>query len=230
MGVRCPPTLRSAAALCGIAIRRVRVWNPSREVRRVVVHHDDQPAPIGTGASRIARFGHLRRRRLLPKWPKQREPDMSMLESGTKGPPRTSREVWDNPILWREMRTWAYGRKVLAIRVAYLLLAVMAGLAVRYITADYGTGSHVVDDTSVIPRAATALVPLYVLSLVILNALAVTSVTTERDGKHLDLLLATDLSPSEFLFGKLGGTLSVAGLMVGAPLVLSSYLWWAWGN
>ena len=32
-----------------------------------------------------------------------------------------SREVWDNPILWREVRTWAYGRKVLAIRVAYLL-------------------------------------------------------------------------------------------------------------
>ena len=27
-----------------------------------------------------------------------------------------TRQVWDNPILWREIATWAYGRKVLVIR------------------------------------------------------------------------------------------------------------------
>ena len=26
-----------------------------------------------------------------------------------------SRRVWDNPVLWREMKTWAYGRKILFI-------------------------------------------------------------------------------------------------------------------
>ena len=38
-----------------------------------------------------------------------------------------TRQVWDNPIIWREIATWAYGRKVLAIRLAYLVLV---GLAV----------------------------------------------------------------------------------------------------
>ena len=46
------------------------------------------------------------------------------------------------------------------------------------------------------------------------------------DGKSLDLLLATDLSPKEFVFGKLGGVFFVAGLMVVAPLLLSLLAWW----
>ena len=33
-----------------------------------------------------------------------------------------SRRVWDNPVVWREMRTWAYGRKILVVRLAYLAL------------------------------------------------------------------------------------------------------------
>ena len=41
-----------------------------------------------------------------------------------------SREVWDNPVLWREMCTWAYGRKVLVIKAVYWLLFAMAALAV----------------------------------------------------------------------------------------------------
>ncbi|NIL96723.1 MAG: hypothetical protein GTO62_06180, partial [Planctomycetales bacterium] len=51
--------------------------------------------------------------------------------------------------------------------------------------------------------------PLMVLSLVMINALGVTSITNERDGRALDLLLVTDLSPREFLFGKLAGVLYV---------------------
>jgi ABC-type transport system involved in multi-copper enzyme maturation permease subunit len=63
------------------------------------------------------------------------------------------------------------------------------------------------------------------LSLVIVNALAVTAVTTERDGKSLDLLLTTDLSPKEFVFGKLGGVFSVATLMIALPLALVFFAW-----
>ena len=36
------------------------------------------------------------------------------------------REVWTNPILWREVCTWAYGRKMIVIRLAYIVLFVMA--------------------------------------------------------------------------------------------------------
>ncbi len=34
--------------------------------------------------------------------------------------------MWDNPIIWREMRTWAYGRKILVVRLAYLVLFALA--------------------------------------------------------------------------------------------------------
>ncbi len=36
------------------------------------------------------------------------------------------RVVWDNPVLWREIRTWAYGRKVLVVRLTFLVLFALA--------------------------------------------------------------------------------------------------------
>jgi ABC-type Na+ efflux pump permease subunit len=68
--------------------------------------------------------------------------------------------------------------------------------------------------------------PLFVLSLVLINALAVTSITTERDLGSLDLLLVTDISPQEFILGKLGGVFYVAKEIVLLPLGLCLYLWW----
>lgn len=64
------------------------------------------------------------------------------------------------------------------------------------------------------------------VSLVVVNALAVTSITNERDGQALDLLLVSDLSPREFVLGKLGGVMWVTKEMVMLPLVLCVYLWW----
>ena len=37
-----------------------------------------------------------------------------------------TRTVWEYPVIWREMRTWVYGRKVLLIRTAYLVLFALA--------------------------------------------------------------------------------------------------------
>src|SRR5262249_43336540 len=66
-------------------------------------------------------------------------------------------------------------------------------------------------------------------SLVIVNALAVTSITNERDGGALDLLLVTDLSPREFLLGKVLGVAYVAKEMIVAPLLLCTVLWYFGG-
>jgi hypothetical protein len=49
------------------------------------------------------------------------------------------------------------------------------------------------------------LVPVAILSLLLISAQAVTAITSERDSGALDLLLVTDLTPKEFIFGKLGG-------------------------
>src|SRR4029453_9770282 len=64
-------------------------------------------------------------------------------------------------------------------------------------------------------------------SLIIVNALAVTSITNERDGGSLDLLLVTDLSPKEFIFGKILGVAWVTKEMLVALLALCILLWGA---
>src|SRR5690606_20917389 len=76
------------------------------------------------------------------------------------------------------------------------------------------------------PAAAQALLPLLILGLVLVNALAVTSITNERDSKALDLLLVTDLTPNEIIFGKLGGVLFNAKEMVLLPALLCVAVWW----
>jgi len=136
--------------------------------------------------------------------------------------PGRLREVWDNPILWREVCTWAYGKKVVLVRVAYA--AVFAACAAATIAA---LGS---DDPraygSALSSAAQPLVPLAALGLVLINALAVTSITNERDAGALDLLLVTDLSPKEIIFGKLGGILYNAKEMILLPAALCLACWW----
>jgi hypothetical protein len=70
------------------------------------------------------------------------------------------------------------------------------------------------------------LAPFFVISFVIRNALAVTSITNERDGQALDLLLATDLTPAEFVFGKFLGVIWSTRETLILPLVSIGLLWW----
>ncbi len=178
-----------AAVANGLAILRVRIWNPSREVQLQTAADED--VFQASGETAVA-SPHAAR--------------------------QATRDVWDNPIIWREIRTWAYGHKVLVIRLAYLILAALSAL-----------GLHAAVSTELPDRGtmSLALAPIIVLSLILVNALAVTSITTERDLGALDLLLVTDITPAEFLFGKLGGVFYVAKEMVLVPLALCVYLWLA---
>jgi ABC-type Na+ efflux pump permease subunit len=65
---------------------------------------------------------------------------------------------------------------------------------------------------------AFAFIALAIISLMLINAQAVTSLTTERDGKTLELLLVTDVTAPEFIFGKLGGVLYNTKELVIVPL------------
>jgi ABC-type Na+ efflux pump permease subunit len=124
---------------------------------------------------------------------------------------RPARRVWRNPILWREICTRAHGRAILLVRLAWLVLfaAAAAGI-VQEARADRPDRFAV----------AVAVVPMALASLVAVAALAVTSVTTERDRGSLDLVLVSDLEPGEFVWGKLLGVLAVAREIVILPLVL----------
>ncbi|MFM9057568.1 MAG: ABC transporter permease [Planctomycetaceae bacterium] len=121
------------------------------------------------------------------------------------------RRVWPNPVLWREIRTRAHGRAMAVVRLGWLALfaAAVAGVA--------GQARAPRPDGLAV---AVAVVPMMLASLLAVAALAVTSITSERDRGTFDLLLVSDLEPRELVWGKLGGVLAAAREIVVLPLGL----------
>ena len=130
----------------------------------------------------------------------------------TRGP-GAYRRPWTNPVLWRELMTRAYGTKPLIIKGAYLL-AFSLGVAFIYGSPDASTMAS---------RRTWVLLGLGVLSLILVNAQGVTSLTSERDTGALDLLLVTELSPKQFIFGKLFGVLYNTKEMIALPVLLLAW-------
>ena len=212
-----------AAALCialnATAIALVRVWNPPRETRvgRREMDEEERPSPNlaalveanPTPAAEAPQSPIARAR--LGSLSREQHPIAAARRLAR------TREVWDNPILWREVRTWAYGRRILIVRLAYLLIFAVSAVAVY----------NMVHPGGRIARAELALpiAPLFMLSLVLINAQAVTALTSERDARALDLLLVTDLTPKEFIYGKLGGIFYNTKEMILLPVALCVYLY-----
>ncbi len=201
-----------AAVINLIAIGLVRVWNPSREARPRTDETDEFRAAASDLGSTATPALAVQGDRIT------HESSVFPVRSVHAAPGKT-RQVWDNPILWREVCTWAYGRRIMAVRVVYLALFAAATLSVHFALRSGSTA----------PQAglSLAVIPLFMLSLVLVNALAVTSITTERDLGAIDLLLVTDVTPGEFIFGKLGGVFYVCKEIVLLPLALCIYMWWA---
>jgi hypothetical protein len=201
-----------AILFCAIAVWRVRIWNPSRDVRPGQQETAMQSSLLDTASAARTSDEQLR---------------SGHVDDRARTASRDSRRVWDNPVLWREMCTWAYGKKIIFIRIVYWLASI-ASIAALYWMVSSGAATIASGETGVVvPVTAKVLAPLMIVSLVILNALAVTSITTERDSCALDLLQVTDLSPKEFLFGKLLGVMYVGLDVIIWPLVMCGYLWFS---
>ena len=215
--------------LCGVAILKVRRWNPNRDVRQnqSQATEDFGGIDVFTGSvigvqDDVATDGVTQGRQAGADGERFRAGHVD--DRGRRSSEKT-RRVWDNPILWREVCTWAYGRKILFIRAAYWLLAAIVFTAVYTLIAN-GVSVQANNGSSIfIPAYAKPLAPFLFLSIVMVNALAVTAITTERDGRALDLLMVTDLSPKEFLFGKLLGVMIIAADMILLPILIVGYLW-----
>jgi ABC-type transport system involved in multi-copper enzyme maturation permease subunit len=241
------------ALLNGWGIWRLRVWNPSGEPimqREKVQDADDKKDRAKAHAA-----------------------------------PGGARIVGENPILWREIWTRAYGRRPLLIKLAYyLVIALVCYVALPAFTGGGGERPWYAPLVGFIPAAAVTMflmsaqlvasganfafghrlpftklayyivaglilyfvfpsswyqagahswyaaalgiVPVGVLSLLLVSAQGVTAITSERDTGALDLLLVTDLSPKEFIFGKLGGILYNVEDFLGPPLVLAGVYAW----
>jgi len=204
--------LGGAVLLMGLSILRLRVWNPNRERRKVSAEYSDEVAvadpTLEAVGAQAAPAG-----RTIKSW-KSRDP----------------RSMWSNPILWREMRTWAYGKKVLIIRVAYLILAACVAFGLFQIARnDAGMMADRGYQEQLVAPSVTVLAPLVVFSLILINALAVNSVTNERDAGALDLLLVTEITSVDFIFGKILGVLYVMKEMVLVP-ILMLFIPWFYGG
>jgi len=183
----------ASVLVLAVGVTRVRVWNPSREVRMKA------PEP-------------------------ETSDDLKASESPSSWKVRAPRKVWKNPVLWREIRTWAYGRKVVVIRVAFALLFALGAMVIYGQMVDGSAYEPAARIGRSLPAATLPFAAIGVVSLVLINALAVNSVTGERDGLALDLLLVTDLSPGEFVFGKLLGVLYVGKELILLPMALLLFL------
>ncbi len=149
-----------------------------------------------------------------PIMQRERPEDEDIDRAKAHAAPGKVRTVWTNPILWREVATRAYGRRTLLVKLAYLLIV---GLVGYYALAPAQSGEW---------AAAKGLVPIGILSLVLVSAQAVTAITSERDLGALDLLLVTDLTPKEFIFGKILGILYNTWVYLLPPLVLTGIYAW----
>ncbi len=143
-------------------------------------------------------------------------PDQTDLTEPEDVARKRTRSIWSNPIIWREIRTRAYGRKIALIKLVYVAL----GLFVGYSLADAGSKADILGAVSPV---GAAFVGFSVLSLMLVNAQAVTAFTSERDAKTLELLLVTDITAKEFIFGKLGGILYNSKELIALPLLLMGY-------
>lgn len=209
-------SLSLSVMLVVTAILRVRVWNPSAELFQIPKEYESGSIfSHGAEGKKEDELG------IAAEAEKDEAARAGHVDARTRTQKRYGRTVWENPVLWREIRTWAYGRKVLVIRLGYLLFFALAAAALVLVS------STPVDRNALLPREGQPIAPLLLVSFCIVNALAVTAITSERDGKSLELLMVTDLLPREFLIGKLLGVLYVTKEMVVLPLLIGFGLWWS---
>ena len=201
-----------------VAIAMVRVWNPEqtadgrRQAAEVDTWHKKQPEQT---LEETLTFDSLAAE--PARCMAEREPPKHI--AGDAANNKHIRHAWNNPIIWREIMTQAYGRRIWIIQFGFLAFFAMCFWSLHTLVAEYGY-----DITTA--QLAGPLIPLFLLSLVLVNAQAITSQTSEKDGRTFDLILASDITPKEYVFGKLGGVFYNMKWIVLFPLALCIYLFW----
>ena len=217
VGVR----LTFAAALVAFGTRMLRVWNPGgnepREQREegeveyveTLVEVDEETGQTSTSVGTLAAGDAKATSGLHVPRRKHRR---------IVGAQKPYRRPWSNPILWRELMTRAYGTKPLIIKGCYMLLFAL-GMGLFFLLGR-GYENPIGSGLGMIPIGLT------ILSLILINAQGVTALTSERDSGALDLLLVSELSPKEFIYGKLYGALYNSKEMIILPVLTAVYLAW----
>ncbi|TWT57333.1 ABC-2 family transporter protein [Thalassoglobus neptunius] len=218
--------IHSSLSLLGLAIAlwvytclRVRIWNPTRAVFLTTVDEKTTPDAENAASETLTteNVDAVSVSQLVAEGTDAQEAEEELDRATTAV--RASRTIWDTPIIWREICTQAYGNRVGLIKAAYFLVAVASLVWLRGIPEDAPL------IRGVMTASGVAFVLLSLLALILVNAQAVTSLTSERDGQTLELLLVTEVTAKEFIFGKLGGALFNMKEVIVVPVVFAVMAW-----
>lgn len=133
--------------------------------------------------------------------------------AGRSGDHRAPRQVWTNPIAWREAAARQATMGKSAAKWAFFAVGLAAGVMIVYM---YHSGSITLNTFRFI-LLSTVWGELAVVALVALNTSA-TAISREREDGTLDLLLTTPITASAYLIGKLRGVITYLLPMLAVPL------------
>jgi ABC-type transport system involved in multi-copper enzyme maturation permease subunit len=126
---------------------------------------------------------------------------------------RAPRNVWHNPIAWREAaaRNATLGKMM----ARWSFIAIGALWAIAFVVSYHNSGMGL--DTFRTILLSTVLGEIGVVTLVAIN-MSATAVAREREDGTLDILLTTPLTPGSYLTGKLRGIIAYILPLLAVPL------------
>ncbi len=127
---------------------------------------------------------------------------------------RPPRQVWHNPIAWREAAARNATRARIIARWSFIVLGVALALVVIIA---YDTSAINATDYR-LALLVIVLVELAVTTLVAIN-MSATAISREREDGTLDLLLTTPVTPGEYLGGKMRGLVAYLLPMIAVPVL-----------
>jgi hypothetical protein len=126
---------------------------------------------------------------------------------------RAPRNVWHNPIAWREAASRNSSPAKIIARWVFVALGLAFGIG---LIAFYHNG-RMNSGTFQFALSATIWGELLVIALVAINT-AATAISKEREEGHLDLLLTTPITASAYIWGKLRGLVAYLVPLLIVPL------------
>ena len=149
---------------------------------------------------------------------------------------RAPRQVWSNPIAWREAATRGKVAAGIVGKWAFVIIGWLAGAVLIWLyhskrlptlttTGGVGLPLHIV--------FRNILMTLLILELAVITLVALymsaSCVSREREDRTLDLILSTPVTPKLYIWGKLRGLVSFLSMMITVPLatlaMVSLYAW-----
>jgi ABC-type transport system involved in multi-copper enzyme maturation permease subunit len=129
---------------------------------------------------------------------------------------RTPRNVWNNPVAWREAATRGSGLSNTVARYAIFIVGVLGAAVLLYY---YARGKHAFDAATTREWLAGIVSIEFGVVLVVAVNMAASAMTKEKESNTMDLLLTTPLTSKYIVWGKLRGLVSSTVPLIAVPVI-----------